>query len=72
MRDLHLAPLEYQNQVMVEKRRLYCMMLSDIQNKIDPEAKWQDLKSIGRQDAMRVVKGLPTVETRYFMTLSPK
>ena len=39
----------------------YCMMLSDIQNQIDPEGKWQDLLSIGRQDAMRVVKGLPTI-----------
>ena len=50
----------------------YCMMLSDIQKKIDPEGKWKDLLSIGRQDAMRVVKGLPTIETRYFMPLSPK
>ena len=49
----------------------YCMMLSDIQNKIDPEAKWQELKSIGRQDAMRVVKGVPTVETRYFISSLP-
>ncbi len=48
------------------------MMLSDIQKKIDPEGKWKDLLSIGRQDAMRVVKGLPTIETRYFMPLSPK
>jgi len=43
-------------------------MLSDIQNQIDPEGKWQDLLSIGRQDAMRVVKGLPTIETRYFIS----
>lgn len=49
----------------------YCMMLSDIQNKIDPEGKWQDLLSIGRQDAMRVVKGLPTIETRYFISSLP-
>ncbi len=56
---------------MVEKRRLYCMMLSDIQNKIDPEGKWQALLSIGRQDAMRVVKGKPTIETRYFISSLP-
>jgi predicted transposase YbfD/YdcC len=42
----------------------YCMMLSDIQNQLDPEGKWKDLLSIGRQDAIRVVKGLPTIETR--------
>ena len=45
------------------------MMLSDIQNKIDPEGKWQDLLSIGRQDA--IVKGKPTIETRYFISSLP-
>lgn len=49
----------------------YCMMLSDIQNQIDPEGKWQALVSIGRQDAMRVVKGKPTIETRYFISSLP-
>ena len=47
------------------------MMLSDIQSQIDPEGKWKDLKSIGRQDAMRVVKGIPTIETRYFISSLP-
>ncbi len=46
-------------------------MLSDIQNKIDPEGKWQDMLSIGRQDAMRIVKGKPTIETRYFISSLP-
>ena len=49
----------------------YCMMLSDIKNQIDPEGKWQALVSIGRQDAMRVVKGKPTIETRYFISSLP-
>ena len=49
----------------------YCMMLSDIQNQIDPEGKWQDLLSIGRQDAMRVAKGKTTIETRYFISSLP-
>jgi predicted transposase YbfD/YdcC len=26
----------------------YCVMLSNIQNQIDPEGKWQNLQSIGR------------------------
>ena len=49
----------------------YCMMLSDIQDQIDPEGKWLDLQSVGRQDAMRVVKGLPTIETHYFISSLP-
>ena len=28
----------------------YCMMLSDIQQQIDLEGKWEDLQSIGRLD----------------------
>lgn len=28
----------------------YCMMLSEIQEQIDPEGKWEDLQSIGRLD----------------------
>ena len=50
----------------------YCMMLSDIQAQIDPDKKWLDLQSVGRQDAMRVVRGKATIETHYFMPLSPK
>ncbi len=49
----------------------YCMMLSDIQATIDPEGKWSDLLSVGRQDAMRVVKGKATIETRYFISSLP-
>lgn len=49
----------------------YCMMLSDIQNKIDPSDKWLDLQSIGRQDSMRVVNGKTTIETRYFISSLP-
>ena len=47
------------------------MMLSNIQSQIDPEGKWLNLLSIGRQDSMRVVKGLPTIETRYFISSLP-
>lgn len=49
----------------------YCMMLSNIQNKIDPEGKWEELQSIGRQDSMRVVNGKTTIKTRYFISNLP-
>jgi predicted transposase YbfD/YdcC len=49
----------------------YCMMLSDINEQIDPEEKWEDLQSIGRLDSMRVVKGKVTIETRYFISSLP-
>lgn len=49
----------------------YCMMLSEIQAQIDPERKWLDLQSVGRQDAMRVVNGKTTIETRYFISSLP-
>ena len=46
----------------------YCMMLSNVQAQVDPEGKWLDLHSIGRQDTMRVVNGKTTIETRYFIS----
>jgi len=44
------------------------MMLSGITEQIDPEGKWLDLQSIGRQDSIRVVKGKTTIESRYFIS----
>ena len=49
----------------------YCMMLSDIQQQIDLEGKWEDFQSIGRFDSMRVVKGKTKIETRYFISSLP-
>lgn len=49
----------------------YCMMLSNIQAQVDPEEKWLDLQSVGRQDTMRVVNGKTTIETRYFISSLP-
>ena len=49
----------------------YCMMLSDIQDQVDPDRKWLDLQSVGRQDEMRVIKGKATIETRYFISSLP-
>ncbi len=47
------------------------MMLSNIEDKIDPEGKWEELQSIGRQDSMRVVNGKTTIKTRYFISSLP-
>ncbi len=49
----------------------YCMMLSDIQEQVDPERKWLGLQSIGRLDSIRVAKGKTTIETRYFISSLP-
>jgi predicted transposase YbfD/YdcC len=49
----------------------YCVMLSNVQNQIDPEGKWQNLHSIGRADVMRTVKGKTKIETRYFISSLP-
>jgi predicted transposase YbfD/YdcC len=49
----------------------YCVMLSNVQNQIDPEGEWQNLHSIGRADVMRTVKGKTKIETRYFISSLP-
>jgi predicted transposase YbfD/YdcC len=49
----------------------YCVMLSEIQNQIDPEGEWQNLQSIARADVMRTVKGKTKIETRYFISSLP-
>ncbi|MDZ4876612.1 MAG: ISAs1 family transposase ISAsp2 [Chroococcidiopsis cubana SAG 39.79] len=46
----------------------YCVQLSNVQNQIDPEGKWQNLQSIGRLDVMRTVNGKTKIETRYFIS----
>jgi predicted transposase YbfD/YdcC len=49
----------------------YCVMLSNVQNQIDPEGEWQNLRSVGRADVMRTVKGKTKIETRYFISSLP-
>jgi len=49
----------------------YCVILSNIQNQVDPEGEWQNLQSIGRADVMRTVKGKTKIETRYFISTLP-
>lgn len=40
------------------------LMLTDIQDRIDPTNKWSKLKSIGLVESVRTVDGKTTVETR--------
>lgn len=44
------------------------LMLSDIAQKIDPNQKWANLKSIGMVESVRSVNGKTTVETRYYIS----
>jgi len=43
-------------------------MLSDIAQKIDPNQRWANLKSIGMVESVRTVNGKTTVETRYYIS----
>ncbi len=44
------------------------LMLSDIAEQIDPNRKWDSLKSIGMVEYVRIVNGKTTVEIRYYIT----
>jgi predicted transposase YbfD/YdcC len=44
------------------------LMLSDIAKRIDPNQKWDNLKSIGMVESVRTVNGKTTVETRYYIS----
>jgi len=44
------------------------LMLSDIAQKIDPNQRWANLKSIGMVESVRTVNGKTTVETRYYIS----
>ncbi len=48
------------------------LMLTDIDERVDPTDKWQKLKSIGLVESVRTVNGKTTVETRYYITSLPK
>ncbi len=47
------------------------LMLTDIQERVDPTNKWSKLKSIGLVDSVRTVDGKTTVETRYYISSLP-
>lgn len=44
------------------------LMLSDINDRIDPTSKWDSLQGIGMVESVRTVDGLTTVETRYYIS----
>lgn len=44
------------------------LMLSDIEDKIDPDKKWVNLQSVGMVEYIRKVNGKSKVETRYYIS----
>ncbi len=46
-------------------------MLTDIDERVDPFHKWQNLKSVGLVESVRTVDGKTTVETRYYISSLP-
>jgi predicted transposase YbfD/YdcC len=50
-----------------EELRHY-LMLTDIDERIDPNHKWSSLKSVGLVESVRTVDGKTTVETRYYIS----
>ena len=44
------------------------LMLSDIQERLDPNSVWSNFNSIGMVESVRSLDGKTTVETRYFIT----
>lgn len=48
-----------------------CVMLSNIQDLIDPENKWSNLTSVGMINSWRTEDGKTTLETRYFISSLP-
>lgn len=47
------------------------VMLSDIKELIDPDDRWEKLNSIGMIESVIIVKGKTTIETRYYISISP-
>ncbi len=43
-------------------------MLTDINERVNPNNKWSSLKSIGLVESVRTVNGKTTVETRYYIS----
>jgi predicted transposase YbfD/YdcC len=44
------------------------LMLSDIAERVDPEQKWVNIKSVGMVEYIREVQGKTKVETRYYIS----
>ncbi len=47
------------------------VMLTNIQSRIDPKQKWQNLNSVGMIEYVCNIKGKTTVETRYYISSLP-
>ena len=47
------------------------LMLTDVQEHLDPNHKWSKLKSVGLVESVRTVDGKTTVETRYYISSLP-
>ena len=47
------------------------LMLTNIDERVDPNHKWSELKSIGLVESVRIVDGKTTVETRYYISSLP-
>lgn len=47
------------------------LMLTDIDERVDPFHKWQKLKSVGLVESVRTIDGKTTVETRYYISSLP-
>jgi predicted transposase YbfD/YdcC len=47
------------------------LMLTDVQERVDPSHKWSKLKSVGLVESVRTVDGKTTVETRYYISSLP-
>lgn len=44
------------------------LMLTDIQERVDPTSKWSKIKSVGLVESVRIVNDITTVETRYYIS----
>jgi predicted transposase YbfD/YdcC len=44
------------------------LMLSDVEHLLDINKKWQNFKSVGMVESVRIVNGETTVETRYYIS----
>ena len=47
------------------------LMLTDVQEHLDPSHKWSKLKSVGLVESVRTMDGKTTVETRYYISSLP-
>lgn len=49
----------------------YYSMLSNINESVDPDGKWESVYSVGKVDSVRTLNGKTTLETRYYISSLP-